>query len=313
VQLAQIAQTAAPAGGLALLGTALTLGVRHGIDWDHLAAITDITGTATNVGASPEGTVAGGAPLAARLEGAAPAFGLGRTGSWALLLASSYALGHALVVALLGLAALFFAAILPEWVDPIMERVVGVTLLVLGAWVAYSLVRSWRGEAEFRLQSRWMLVFAGVRRGWHALQARRPGHRHDGTYHLRRVEQYGPRSAFGVGVLHGIGAETGSQVLIIAAVGGASSQGLGTAMLFAFVVGLLLSNTLLALLTSSGFATSSRGRALYVAAGCLAAVFSLVVGAFFVLGAAGRLPDLQDLTAFLGGPPGPAPAGLPPG
>src|SRR3954453_6987302 len=32
-------------GVVALLVTALVLGFRHGIDWDHLAAITDITST----------------------------------------------------------------------------------------------------------------------------------------------------------------------------------------------------------------------------------------------------------------------------
>lgn len=34
-----------PAGALPLLATALLLGIRHGIDWDHIAAIADITST----------------------------------------------------------------------------------------------------------------------------------------------------------------------------------------------------------------------------------------------------------------------------
>src|SRR5262245_30450319 len=32
-------------GALGLIVTALTLGFRHGFDWDHLAAITDVTST----------------------------------------------------------------------------------------------------------------------------------------------------------------------------------------------------------------------------------------------------------------------------
>jgi hypothetical protein len=32
-------------GAIALLLTALVLGLRHGVDWDHIAAITDITST----------------------------------------------------------------------------------------------------------------------------------------------------------------------------------------------------------------------------------------------------------------------------
>ncbi len=74
-------------------------------------------------------------------------------------------LGHASVVALLGVAALSFEAILPDGIDPLMERVVGLTLLALGMWVAYAQVHYWRGEEDCRLRSRWMLVFAGARRG----------------------------------------------------------------------------------------------------------------------------------------------------
>ena len=32
-----------PEIGIALLGTGLGLGLRHGIDWDHIAAISDVT------------------------------------------------------------------------------------------------------------------------------------------------------------------------------------------------------------------------------------------------------------------------------
>ena len=42
----------APAG-LGVLVTGLLLGIRHGIDWDHIAAITDITST-TAAAASAE-------------------------------------------------------------------------------------------------------------------------------------------------------------------------------------------------------------------------------------------------------------------
>ena len=41
--IAAVATTAPTASALTLLTTALLLGVRHGIDWDHIAAITDIT------------------------------------------------------------------------------------------------------------------------------------------------------------------------------------------------------------------------------------------------------------------------------
>ena len=81
------------------------------------------------------------------------------------------------------------------------------------------------------------------------------------------MSSYGPRTAFGVGMIHGIGAETGSQVLLIAAVGGASSAGLGVPMLLAFVVGLLLSNFAIVVISSVGFVSSQARERVYVAFG----------------------------------------------
>ena len=36
-------------GSIGVLGAAMALGIRHGIDWDHIAAITDITSTAATI------------------------------------------------------------------------------------------------------------------------------------------------------------------------------------------------------------------------------------------------------------------------
>ena len=74
----------------------------------------------------------------------------------AIFLGTLYALGHATVVLALGLLALAFGAVLPDWVDPIMGRIVGFTLLLLGLWVIVSLYRYVRYGDEFRLRSRWM-------------------------------------------------------------------------------------------------------------------------------------------------------------
>ncbi len=301
MESAQFAQVAQQTGAITLLGTALALGFRHGIDWDHIAAITDITSTTTSIATTDLSESRPDAAVRSKAARNPAGFTFGKLELRALGLATLYALGHALVVACLGFAALYFEAILPAWVDPVMERVVGLTLLVLGVWVFYSLVRYWRGEADFRLRSRWMLVFAGVRHAWHLIQHRLTGHAHEQDL---RVDEYGLRTAFGVGMIHGIGAETGSQVLIIAAVGGAASQGLGTAMLVAFLVGLLLSNGTLAFLTATGFISSTRAKGFYVVVGLAAGLFSLFVGTYFALGLSDRLPDLQLLFGFIGGTPG---------
>ncbi len=340
-------------GILALLTGTFLLGFRHGIDWDHVAAITDITSTTTTsqataddgrlvdpmpphrhhegtlpsdraAAAAPPATTTATPPVATTAAAAAaptapdvaatPAHphshaGAGpvhvlRESRWAheqqhaLALATLYALGHASVVAVLGLAAILLNAVLPDWVDPIMERVVGLTLLVLGAWVLVSLVQFLRGKGEFRLRSRWMLVFDGVRYAWGALQARIHGHEHQPSAH---ATSYGPRTAFGVGMIHGVGAETGTQVLLIASIAGVGNNGLGVLMLGAFLVGLVLSNGVVALLTASGFITAARQKGIYVAIGSLAGVFSLVVGAYFLFDLADTLPDLQRIFGFIGG------------
>ena len=147
-----------------------------------------------------------------------------------------YALGHGAVVIALGLAAIAFGALLPDWLDPLMGRIVGLTLVALGLWVMYSIYRYARAGERFRLRSRWMIVFDAMRYGWRRFQARLHGHEH---VEPLEMSSYGARTSFGVGMIHGIGAETGTQVLLIAAVGGASSAGLGVPMLFAFVIGLL--------------------------------------------------------------------------
>ena len=56
--IADVATTAPTASALTLLSTALLLGVRHGIDWDHIAAITDITSTTATADAGDERHVA---------------------------------------------------------------------------------------------------------------------------------------------------------------------------------------------------------------------------------------------------------------
>ncbi len=318
------------AGGGTLLLTALLLGIRHGIDWDHIAAIVDITSTTAAADAAEEGHAehhaassghhhrhGGATELAAHASEAAGGVAGGAAGAGphehrvaltqrrflseqghAILLGTLYALGHAFVVAVLGLAALMFSAVLPAWVDPIMGRVVGITLIVLGVWVFFSLYQYARHGQEFRLRSRWMLVFDSARYGWRRLQARLHGHEH-----VEPVEMssYGVRTAFGVGMIHGVGAETGSQVLLIAGVGGAASLGLGLPMMFAFILGLLISNTAIIVLSATGFVASQLRQRIYVVVGVVAGAFSLLVGVLFLFEQEGQLPNLDSIFRFIGG------------
>lgn len=304
-------------GGTGILVTGLLLGFRHGFDWDHIAAITDITSTSATADVAVEmhqsqhrahphdqGHGHGGMTELAIHEaghGGSSAVAVARPRfveeqKHAILLGTLYALGHASVVFLLGMLALAFGTILPGWVDPIMGRVVGLTLLLLGIWVFVSLYQYLRNGTEFKMRSRWMLVFDGVRYSWRRFQAKLHGHEHVAPLEM---SSYGPRTAFGVGMIHGIGAETGSQALLIAAVGGAAGAGLGIPMLLAFVVGLVAANTAIVVVSATGFVAGQVRRPLYIAIGVLAGVFSIAVGLTFLLGSDGLLPDLQQLFAGL--------------
>jgi high-affinity nickel-transport protein len=137
-----------------------------------------------------------------------------------------------------------------------------------------------------------MLVFDGIRYAWRRFQARLHGHEHVDPIEM---SSYGPRTAFGVGMIHGIGAETGTQVLLIAAIGGASASGIGVPMLIAFVVGLLISNSIVVVITTTGFIASRARERLYLGIGLVAGTFSLVVGAIFLIGIQDLLPELDKL------------------
>jgi high-affinity nickel-transport protein len=218
------------------------------------------------------------------------------SGQWeAIRLGTLYALGHGVVVIALGIAALTFGALLPDWLDPLMGRIVGFTLVALGLWVMYSIYRYARAGERFRLRSRWMLVFDAIRYAWRRFQARIHGHEH---VEPLEMSSYGARTSFGVGMIHGVGAETGTQVLLIAAVGGASAAGLGIPMLFAFVIGLLISNFAIVVISSVGFVSSQSREQIYVVIGAVAGLFSLFVGTIFLFGLDGVLPDLGGILPF---------------
>jgi ABC-type nickel/cobalt efflux system permease component RcnA len=288
--------------GLGVLISAFLFGFRHGIDWDHIAAITDITGSQDDR----------------------------RT---ALLFGSLYALGHGVVVFVIGCFAIVLGERLPSGIDNLMERIVGVTLIILGVFVFVSLIRHGR---EFRMRSRWMLIFSGVRSvyrrlrsdrsdpgaddahdeepvhvhsgdgsvalavaedlpasEWHHGHHGRPGHHHHKHPEPDAFMNYGKRTAFVVGMIHGIGAETPTQVVIFfAAAGSPGGKTTGVIVLLAFLLGLFSSNTMITLGSSFGFLRASQNWKIYVTVAVLTGTFSLIIGTLFILGRGSALPVL---------------------
>jgi ABC-type nickel/cobalt efflux system permease component RcnA len=297
----RVVATASQAGfGLGLVVTAFIFGLRHGLDWDHIAAISDITGAQ-------------------------------ETPRRSLFYSTLYALGHGSMVLILGSIAILGGDRLPTAIDAVMEPVVGATLLALGAYVVYSLLRHGR---DFRMRSRWMLVFEGMRRLTHRQRTKYKresvehehehpsssshGHIHStiqdgarpagsgsllvGTHahrhrHVAPLPQdpfvnYGKATSFGVGMLHGVGAETPTQVLLFLAAVGAGGRATGVALLLTFLVGLFATNTAVAIASAYGFLRAEKSWPVYATIATLTAAFSLALGTLYLLGQGNLLPAL---------------------
>src|SRR5579872_215073 len=191
------------------LVSAGVLGFRHGLDYDHIAAISDIS----SVQSRPRDAM-----------------------RYGLL----YVAGHATTVALLGSAAVAFRIALPPASDRWAERLVGVTLLVLGFYVLGTFFRpSTHSHAP---KTRITLLVNGALWVYWRLTRLFGGTRVEAPQVFK--DGYGTTSTFLVGVIHGLGAETPTQVslfLAAASLGGMTGLlGLG-----AFIIGLVIMNTLM--------------------------------------------------------------------
>ncbi len=85
-------------------------------------------------------------------------------------------------------------------------------------------------------------------------------------------------------MVHGVGAETPTQVVIFLAAVGVGGKAAGVAVLVTFLLGLLTSNTMITLGSSYGFLRASQNWKIYVTVAALTGIFSLVIGTLFILG-----------------------------
>ncbi len=196
-------------------------------------------------------------------------------------LAIWYGIGHGTVIALLGVAVGLLGVHLPYGLDRIFEAVVGVTLVLLGLVVLWQL---WRDRSQYRYTSRWLLLIDLVRRAWF----RRRG-REDWDKVTANLSN---RTAFSIGVLHGTGAETPTQVVLFASAGASGSSTTAALVLGAFIIGLLLSDAMVAVLWLSGRLTGTRFPRLQIGLGLATGLASVTVGVLFVAGMSAVLPTL---------------------
>lgn len=220
----------------------LLLGFRHGLDIDHVAAISDIVSSTKN-------------------------------SKRAIINGFVYAVAHAVMVIFLGILAIVLGVSLPAWVDKVIGPLVGFTLIILGLWTILSVVINKR---KFKLMSRWMMLFEGIAAVYNYLLNK---HEH---HHIKYPRNFGIKTSYLLGTIHGIGAETPTQILLFvtsAGIGGAE----GSLLLLIFVLGLLMSNSIILFLSVLGFIRIKRFR-IYSALGILAGIMSLIVGTILLMG-----------------------------
>lgn len=274
-----------PSAGITfgLLAAAFFFGLRHGIDWDHIVAITDIAATQDSK----------------------------RRG---MFVGTLYVLGHASVVILLGVGAIAIGATVPGWLDAAAGRFVGVTLVGLGLVVLITLVLE---RGSFRARSRWMILFdmsrrllkrgSGATTHSHEHVATQSGHHlgdeelgdgssrvvaptHAHTHAHEGDGDYTNKAAVGIGAIHGIGAETPSQVVVFLAAASAGGVAAGLTVLLTFVVGLVIANSAITLASVFGFARASRRQSVQIGLGIFTAAMSIGIGVLFLMGNDGALP-----------------------
>ena len=271
--------------GIAL--TAFLFGLRHGFDLDHLLAIADITGAQRDKGRS-------------------------------LMLSFLYAAGHAVIVFLLGALAIVAGVYVPKTVDAVMGRVIGITLIVLGTYLLIAVARrgaNFRMRSRWmlvlaglrhliaRIRGPRTIVIEHDHEHAHdaahahehdepevvpargsaggvavATRTHRHTHRHVAPMPSDPFATYGPAGAVGIGMLHGVGAETPTQLLLFATAAGVGDAALGVALLALFVAGLLVANTVVSVVSAVGFLSGARHPRFYVALALVTALFSIGLG-----------------------------------
>ena len=214
---------------------AIFLGIRHGMDSDHVAAIADM------VGSEPHRK---------------------RQVSLGIM----YAFGHGSIVFLMGLVAIFLGFHLPSSTIRVLEAAVGCTLVVLGGVMLFSLF--YQNEAKSRIKVLYELISKAAR----CFQKNK--RKEKAVSFLR----FGWISAFMIGILHGIGVESPTQLTILAHAAGKANMSMAALQLGLFVVGLLIATIGMTFCLSWGFMKARMREKMFLIIGAITSFYSLWLG-----------------------------------
>lgn len=228
---------------------AVLLGLRHATDPDHLTAVSTLV-------------------LSDDREGARKAGVLG----------FAWGLGHATTIFAFGLPVVLFRAYLPDSVHRGAEAVIGLLIVALAARL---LVRWRRGYFHAHTHAHGSLRHAHphVHEQAPARHATTAGHTHAHAEGLGRS----PMTAYGIGLVHGIG---GSAMVGLLVVGAAASPALGVLALLLFAGGTAVS---MALVSAAFGYVLARGPVSRLVGPLMPAVglASLAFGVWYAAGAIG--------------------------
>lgn len=238
--------TQASDGGAIGLAAALLLGLRHATDPDHLTAVSTLV-------------------LSEERDGARKAGVLGL----------AWGLGHAATILAFGLPIVLFRAYLSAQIRQAAEAVIG---LVIAGLAVRLLVRWLRGYLHAHTHAHGDLRHAHPHMHEGAA-ARHPGHAHA----HRHAGSLGrsPLTAFGIGLVHGIG---GSAMVGLLVVGAAADRTLGVIALLLYAAGTSVSMAMVS--CAFGYALT-RGPVARLAGPLVpaAGVASLAFGVWYASGA----------------------------
>jgi len=215
------------------------MGFRHGMDADHIAAISDL-------------------------------IGLERDKKQQIYQGLLYAIGHSLVVLCIGIAAAFIGFTFSDSVASFMELLVGVTLLLLGSLIIISMIRDGK---SYVFRSRIKILADMIKRKL-------------GPYKDTQIRSFESAGAFVIGIIHGIGAETPTQITLFASTVGIKDIYLMLFQVFVFIVGLFASTLLIVFSVSWVFGQANKQRTAYIVMGLISGLYSIALGGYLVWQAA---------------------------
>ncbi|HTY55606.1 MAG TPA: hypothetical protein VMB26_10420 [Candidatus Binataceae bacterium] len=232
----------------AALYAAAALGMRHGMESHNIAAIGDFA----SISRSPRETIG---------------------------LVARYTLGHVLAIAAVGAAVVGLGLALPKSADAWLERVVGLTLIAFGGYLLYLLFAKPGSLSRF---SRITLIVAAF--GWMISWIRRAEHAHSVLDSHHSDDASANRPAFALGLVHGVGIETPTQLTMFILAAGVGGWSGGLLCVGLFIAGLVAITGLMTAFSAGLLSLSTARRWIHASIMLVTGVYSIALGAVLVLG-----------------------------